>query len=519
MIKANWLLIRKRLQVADRNLRDLLAPWGLDVPTLPLREMILDSRHAAAGDVFIAVVGQQIDARCYIPQAIARGVAAVIAEAKGAEAHTETKEVAVTPLITEIQGVPVIYLHDLTRHLSQLAGFFYPQPDTALELVAVTGTNGKTTITQLLAQWSHALGKTSAVLGTLGSGLLGQRLKQTENTTDSAVAIQKMLHGLRMQGANFAAIEVSSHGLIQHRVAALSFAAAVFANLSHDHLDYHGDMVNYEAAKWRLFSTHNVKQQIINADDEVGHRWLDKLPDAVAVTMQDKTLVSGRKRWLAAQSISYRTEGVIINFDSSWGTGYLQSRLLGEFNVSNLLIALATLLALDYPLARLIATGSQLQPVCGRMEIFNALGKPKVIVDYAHTPDALEKALMAARLHCQGQLWCVFGCGGGRDKGKRPLMGSIAEQLADHIVLTDDNPRNEEAHAIVADVRSGLLDANHALVIHDRTEALTRAIMQAKEQDVVLVAGKGHEDYQLVGSRRFEYSDRLTATRLLEINV
>jgi len=505
--------------VADRNLRNLLAPWGINVPAFPLREMTLDSRNAAKGDVFIAIVGQKIDARYYIPQAIAQGAAAIIAEAKGIETYIETKEVAINTLITEIQGVPVIYIYDLTRHLSQLAGFFYPQPDTTLELVAVTGTNGKTTITQLLAQWSHALGKTSAVLGTIGSGLLSQQLIQTKNTTDSAVDIQKMLHSLWMQGANFAAIEVSSHSLTQHRVAALSFAAAVFTNLSHDHLDYHGDMVNYESAKWQLFSTHNVKQQIINADDKIGYRWLDKLPDAVAVTMQDKTFISGRKRWLATKSISYQTKGAIINFDSSWGTGYLQSRLMGEFNVCNLLITLATLLALNYPLTQLIATGSQLQPICGRMEVFNASGKPKVIIDYAHTPDALKKALIAARLHCQGKLWCVFGCGGDRDKGKRPLMGSITEQLADYIVLTDDNPRNEEAHGIIADICSGFLDANHALVIHNRTEALTIAIMQAKEKDVVLVAGKGHEDYQLVGDHQFKCSDRLTTAQLLEINI
>ncbi|WP_367680232.1 UDP-N-acetylmuramoyl-L-alanyl-D-glutamate--2,6-diaminopimelate ligase [Candidatus Fukatsuia anoeciicola] len=505
--------------MANRNLRNLFAPWRLDAPTFPLREMTLDSRNTTTGDVFIAIVGQKIDARYYIPQAIARGATAIIAEAKGIEAHIKNKEANINPLITEIQGVPIIYIYDLTRYLSQLAGFFYPQSDTTLELVAVTGTNGKTTITQLLAQWSYALGKTSAVLGTIGSGLLNQQLTQTKNTTDSAVAIQKMLHYLSMQGANFAAIEVSSHGLIQHRVAALSFAAAVFANLSHDHLDYHGDMVSYEAAKWLLFSTHNVKQQIINADDKVGYRWLNKLPDAVAVTMQNKNFISGRKRWLATQSINYQAKGVVINFDSSWGTGYLQSRLLGKFNVCNLLIALATLLALDYPLTQLIATVSQLKPICGRMEVFNTLGKPKVIVDYAHTPDALKKALIAARLHCQGKLWCIFGCGGGRDKSKRPLMGNITEQLADYIVLTDDNPRNEEAHTIIADIRNGLFNVNHALVIHDRTEALTKTIMQAKEQDVILIAGKGHEDYQLVGNHQFKYSDRLTIARLLEINI
>lgn len=190
---------------------------------------------------------------------------------------------------------------------------------------------------------------------------------------------------------------------------------------------------------------------------------------------------------------------------------------MGAFNVSNLLVALSTLLSLDYPLADLLAAAPQLQPVCGRMEVFNAPGKPTVVVDYAHTPDALEKALAAARLHCKGQLWCVFGCGGDRDKGKRPLMGAIAEQLADRVVVTDDNPRSEEPQAIVADILGGLMDAGRVLAIHGRAEAVTSAIMQAKEDDVVLVAGKGHEDYQLVGHRRLDYSDRITVARLLGV--
>lgn len=232
--------------MADRNLRELLAPWGLDVPGRALREMTLDSRVAAAGDLFVAVVGHQTDGRRYIPQAIAQGVAAVIAEAEG---------IAADASITAMHGVPVIYLSNLNQHLSRLAGQFYQQPGAALRLIGVTGTNGKTTTTQLLAQWSQALGETSAVMGTVGNGLLGQVIP-TENTTGSAVDVQQVLHSLVEQGATVAAMEVSSHGLVQNRVAALPFAAAVFTNLSRDHLDYHGDMASYELAKWLLFSTH-----------------------------------------------------------------------------------------------------------------------------------------------------------------------------------------------------------------------------------------------------------------------
>ncbi|ENL8727468.1 UDP-N-acetylmuramoyl-L-alanyl-D-glutamate--2,6-diaminopimelate ligase [Citrobacter amalonaticus] len=493
--------------MADRNLRDLLAPWVSGLPARELREMTLDSRVAAAGDLFVAVKGHQADGRRYIPQAIAQGVAAIIAEAKDEATDGEVRE---------MHGVPVIYLSQLNERLSALAGRFYHEPSENMRLVGVTGTNGKTTTTQLLAQWSQLLGETSAVMGTVGNGLLGKVIP-TENTTGSAVDVQQVLAGLVEQGATLCAMEVSSHGLVQHRVAALKFAASVFTNLSRDHLDYHGDMEHYEAAKWLLFSTHRCGQAIINADDEVGRRWLAKLPDAVAVSMEDHINPNCHGRWLKAVEVNYHDSGATIRFSSSWGEGEIESRLMGAFNVSNLLLALATLLALGYPLADLLKTAARLQPVCGRMEVFSAPGKTTVVVDYAHTPDALEKALQAARLHCTGQLWCVFGCGGDRDKGKRPLMGAIAEEFADVVVVTDDNPRTEEPRAIIDDILAGMLDAGRAKVMEGRAEAVTNAIMQAKDNDVVLVAGKGHEDYQIVGTQRLDYSDRVTAARLLGV--
>ncbi|SFN77333.1 UDP-N-acetylmuramoyl-L-alanyl-D-glutamate--2,6-diaminopimelate ligase [Xenorhabdus japonica] len=491
----------------DRNLRDLLAPWGVDAPELPLREMTLDSRKAAAGDLFVAVQGHQTDGRQYIPQAIAQGVSAVIAEAKG-KADSGTMQ--------KMHGVSVIYLDDLNNKLSKLAGEFYQHPGNKLKLVGVTGTNGKTTTTQLLAQWTQGLGETSAVMGTVGNGLLGM-IVPSENTTGSAVDIQLDLQQIFNQNATFAAMEVSSHGLIQGRVAALPFQAAVFTNLSRDHLDYHGDMENYEDAKWQLFSSHNVKQKIINSDDAVGQKWLSRLPDAVAVSVENNVPENWQGSWLSASEVHYHDKGASIAFTSSWGNGTLNSPLMGAFNVSNLLLVLATLLSLKYPLEKLLSTASCLEPVCGRMEVFSAAGRPTVVVDYAHTPDALEKALSAARLHCKGQLWCVFGCGGDRDKGKRPLMGGVAEQGADRVIVTDDNPRSEEPQAIVADILKGFIDPGQAMAIHGRVEAVTSAIMQATGEDVVLVAGKGHEDYQLIGNRRLDYSDRLTVARLLGV--
>ena len=493
--------------MADRNLRDLLAPWVAGLPARALREMTLDSRVAAAGDLFVAVVGHQADGRRYIPQAIAQGVAAIIADAQGEATDGEVRE---------MHGVPVIYLSQLTERLSALAGRFYDEPSDRLRLIGVTGTNGKTTTTQLLAQWAQLLGETSAVMGTVGNGLLG-KVSPTENTTGSAVDVQQVLANLAGQGATLAAMEVSSHGLVQHRVAALKFAASVFTNLSRDHLDYHGDMTQYEAAKWQLFSSHHYGQTIINADDEVGKRWLANLPDAVAVSMENNINPACRGRWLRADAVTYHDSGATVRFSSSWGDGEINSRLMGAFNVSNLLLALGTLLALGYPLDALMASASSLQPVCGRMEVFSAPGKPTVVVDYAHTPDALEKALQAARLHCTGKLWCVFGCGGDRDKGKRPLMGAIAEEFADVVVVTDDNPRTEDPKAIINDILAGMVDTGRARAVEGRAEAVTNAIMQAQENDVVLIAGKGHEDYQIVGNRRLDYSDRITAARLLGV--
>lgn len=493
--------------MADRNLRDLLAPWVPDAPSRALREMTLDSRVAAAGDLFVAVVGHQADGRRYIPQAIAQGVAAIIAEAKDEATDGE---------IREMHGVPVIYLSQLNERLSALAGRFYHEPSDNLRLVGVTGTNGKTTTTQLLAQWSQLLGETSAVMGTVGNGLLGKVIP-TENTTGSAVDVQHELAGLVDQGATFCAMEVSSHGLVQHRVAALKFAASVFTNLSRDHLDYHGDMEHYEAAKWLLYSEHHCGQAIINADDEVGRRWLAKLPDAVAVSMEDHINPNCHGRWLKATEVNYHDSGATIRFSSSWGDGEIESHLMGAFNVSNLLLALATLLALGYPLADLLKTAARLQPVCGRMGSVHCARQTDGGGGLRAYAGCTGKSLTGGASALCGQavvclwLWCD------RDKGKRPLMGAIAEEFADVAVVTDDNPRTEEPRAIINDILAGMLDAGHAKVMEGRAEAVTCAVMQAKENDVVLVAGKGHEDYQIVGNQRLDYSDRVTVARLLGV--
>ncbi|HDR0641857.1 UDP-N-acetylmuramoyl-L-alanyl-D-glutamate--2,6-diaminopimelate ligase [Pasteurella multocida] len=489
-----------------RRLTALLGQVEL-APNIELTDMILDSRAVKQGCLFVALQGHQVDGRQYIPQAIAKGASAVLAETEDVQQHLSTKIE---------QGVPIISFYQLGSHLSALAGLFYDNPSHKLTLVGVTGTNGKTTISQLLAQWTTLLGHRSAVMGTIGNGLLGQ-IKEATNTTGSAVEVQASLADFVTQGADFTAIEVSSHGLVQHRVEALAFDVAIFTNLSRDHLDYHQSMENYALAKKRLFTELHSQYQIINADDSVGQTWLQEQPNAVAVSCQ-ADFQPHQAHWLKATAIQFSQKGARIQFESSWGKGELHSALIGQFNVSNLLLVFATLLSLGYNIETLMKTVPQLTGVCGRMERLSASNQPTAIVDYAHTPDALEKALQAARLHCQGKLWCVFGCGGDRDRGKRPLMAKIAEQFADHVIVTDDNPRTESAAQIVQDILAGFEHPQHVEVCHARDQAIIQALQKADSDDVVLIAGKGHEDYQIIGTQKQHFSDQETVQQYFKVN-
>lgn len=479
------------------------------LPNQHLKRIELDSRKVLSGDLFVALIGHQRDGREFIPQAIANGASAVLAQTELPEQHLT---------ITTQHNVVIIHYYQLDKYLSQIADIFYQHPSQQLTLIGVTGTNGKTTVAQLLAQWVQLLGKTAAVMGTIGNGLYGKTV-EAANTTGSAAEVQANLADFVQQGAEVAVMEVSSHGLVQHRVEALQFKTALFTNLSRDHLDYHHTMQAYAEAKFRLFNELNCENRIINADDEVGAAWLQQLPEAVAVSAEPErasSAVLSHAQYLQATDIQYHDNGATIAFRSSWGDGELHSRLIGSFNVSNLLLVTATLLQLGYSLAKLCLTANQLNGVCGRMEMFSAPNRPMAIVDYAHTPDALQKALQAARLHCKGRLWCVFGCGGDRDRGKRPLMGAIAEQFADEVILTDDNPRSEDPSLILQDIAAGLKQAERANIVHGRELALQYALQQAQADDVVLIAGKGHEDYQIIGATKLHFSDREIVQQLLE---
>ncbi|CZF83530.1 UDP-N-acetylmuramoyl-L-alanyl-D-glutamate--2, 6-diaminopimelate ligase [Grimontia celer] len=490
----------------NTSFKELLAPWYDAIPETPITGLTLDNRQIQPGDVFIAVQGHSLDARRFIPAAIEAGAAAVIADDGDTNGQFD---------VTLQNGVPVVAFPHLKSTLSEIADRFYQSPSKMMKVIGVTGTNGKTTVSQLVAQWIDLLDGKAAVMGTTGNGFL-DALEPALNTTGSALDIQQQLAAFNHQGATHVAMEVSSHGLVQDRVKAVAFDAAIFTNLSRDHLDYHGTMEAYAEAKLRLFTHYGSPVSVINVDDPVGANWVSNMPEAVAVSLSESNVHAheGRKLWLT--SVDYATSGVTISFDSSWGAGQYTAPLVGEFNVMNLLVSLTTLLGLGYEKETLMAAASKLQAVIGRMEVFHRADKPMLVVDYAHTPDALEKALMALRRHCDGKLWCIFGCGGDRDTGKRPMMADIAERMADVAILTDDNPRSESPEAIVADMLKGMVDPAQAIILHDRAEACGYAFENASEKDVILVAGKGHEDYQVLASGTVHYSDRETVRRLLE---
>jgi len=446
----------------------------------------LDSRQVQSGEAFVALRGTRAHGIAFAAEAVARGAALVLAEAPAVAGFTP--------------GVPVLWIDDLHARLGEIAARYYGHPSRALRIVGVTGTNGKTSTVQLITQALSRLGRSAASIGTLGAGLYGA-LDEGERTTPDAISVQRLLARFRDQGATHVAMEVSSHALEQGRVGAVGFEVAAFTNLTRDHLDYHGTMEAYGAAKAKLFALPGVKAAAVNVDDAFGSALADRLPNGMRIL---RTSIGGTTDVSAADVVT-SAEGLCFELRTPWGTHAIRSALLGRFNVANLLVVAACLGALGEPFARIVEAVEALTPVNGRMNRLGGDGRhPLVVVDYAHTPDALEQALTALRAHCAGRLVCVFGCGGERDAGKRPQMGAIAERLADVAIVTDDNPRGENGDLIVAQIRAGMQRA--ATVERDRAAAIGLAIAQAGADDVVLIAGKGHETYQegAAGKRPFD---------------
>jgi UDP-N-acetylmuramoyl-L-alanyl-D-glutamate--2,6-diaminopimelate ligase len=502
-------------------LADLTA--GLvDAPaTLEVSDVTLDSRAARPGALFLACRGQGRHGAEFVGEAVALGARAVLYEPSGGAAElVEAGLREVRPAQADrSREVFVAPVPQLSRRAGIIADRFFGQPSHAVTVAGITGTNGKTTCAWLLAQALGRCGRPAAYMGTLGAGFPGA-LAATEHTTSDAVTVHRRLAAMRALGAEAVSMEVSSHALDQHRVCGVRFHTAAFTNLTRDHLDYHGTMAAYADAKARLFAWPDLAVRVINIDDELGAHLAGQLSAArlVITTRAGAARVPAPgAKFVRAVRIETAVSGLLIHVDSSWGAVRLDVPLIGEFNADNALTVLAVLLAWDVPLADAAAALQSSRAAPGRMEAFGGREAPLAIVDYAHTPDALAKALRAARLHCRGRLRVVFGCGGDRDPGKRPMMGEIAAELADELVVTDDNPRSEPPERIVSDILAGIPRGAAARVEHDRARAIRTALERSGPEDVVLIAGKGHEEYQIYGSERRPFSDRSVARAALEV--
>jgi UDP-N-acetylmuramoyl-L-alanyl-D-glutamate--2,6-diaminopimelate ligase len=479
------------------SLATLLEGWCDTPPALSVSGLTLDSRKVSPGDAFLAVAGGTTHGLAFASQAQARGAKVIIHDGLA----------PVPP-----QDIPQVYVAGLGGLLSSLAARFFHAPSEQLIVAGVTGTNGKTSTAHFIAQaWQRTNGK-AGLIGTIGYGAL-PRLRKAELTTPDAVATQHMLSECIDEGVEYVAMEVSSHALEQGRCADVAFDVAVFTNLSRDHLDYHGSMERYASAKRRLFTEYRPRFAVINADDEFGRTLIAELAGRAEVLSYG---TNGSSE-LRAGVLEMDSSGMALNITSPWGQGKLHASLLGRFNVSNLMAAAGTLALLGMPWSQVMHQLELMHPVPGRMHCLGGENdQPLVVVDFAHTPDALKQALTALRSHLHGRLTCVFGCGGDRDRGKRPMMAAVAESLADRVVVTTDNPRSEAPQAIFEDMLAGMHSPANALVISDRGAAIRQAIMESRPGDIVLVAGKGHETWQESNGQRLPFSDEATVRAVLE---
>lgn len=479
-----------------------LLPDIADVGDIAVSGLVLDSRDVRPGDAFVCVAGFGAHGLNFVQQARANGAVAILYD------HPAPEGIAVPADAIAVPG--------LRARMGALADQFHGQPSRSMTMVGVTGTNGKTSTVQLLGQAWQRLGITSGSIGTLGVGLYGQ-VVPTGFTTPLVLQMHQVLAQLRDAGATATAMEVSSHALDQGRVDAVHYDIAVFTNLTRDHLDYHGSMDAYGAAKARLFQRPGLKAAVINLDDAYAPTLLALLDPAVAVVgVSSRGAASAR---LQAADIVMDSAGLHFQLRADGQQATVDSPLLGRFNVDNLLAVAGVLLAQGQPLAVIASLLGQLRPISGRMnKLGGQAGQPTVVVDYAHTPDALLQALSSLEDHVDGLLACVFGCGGDRDAGKRPQMAAIAEAHADRVIVTDDNPRSEDGDAIVADILAGFARPETVAVQRDRALAIDSAIATASAGDVVLIAGKGHEPYQEINGVKHPFDDSQVAQQCLDLH-
>lgn len=466
-----------------------------------------DSRKLKQNDVFIAMPGDGRHGLEFLDDAVKSGACCVLYDLADAEKFKDAlaiyKEDILIYAVASVRDVAGVVIDR-----------FYHSPGKQFQIVAVTGTDGKTSVSRFIAQAMSNEMKT-ALIGTTGNGVWG-KLKTATHTTPDVLSLHKMLFELKNQHAAFLAMEVSSHGIEQQRIAGVDINTAVLTNVTRDHLDYHGTVEKYQAIKKQLFSQSSVENVVLNIDDAVGIELANELQNKKniwAYSLETKTSLSVSQ--INVSSIAADQSGFVVKVNTPQGVADLRVPLLGRFNISNVLAVLAVLLINKVALNKAIEYISRLETVPGRMEVFHAENKATAVVDYAHTPKALELALKALREHFTGKIWCVFGCGGDRDQGKRPLMGAVAENVSDAVVITDDNPRNENSDVIIEQILAGMKQPEKAKVITDRQQAIEYACEHAAVNDVVLVAGKGHEEYQIVGDDKKLFSDRVVVSKII----
>ena len=499
-------------QNAGKLLAELLKGYVTSepVPDIEILDIASNSRMVSRGSLFIALRGLSSQGVDFAIDVVKSGAVAIIYDAN------DDYSVRRIALLSKQVQTNWVGIEDLDRVYGEIVSRFYGEPGRYLKIIGITGTDGKTSVTHLVVQALTQLGKKVASIGTLGYGI-GDKLDPASHTTPDAVTLQSYLFEFRQQNCDYVIMEVSSHALEQYRVSGCHFDIAVLTNLGRDHLDYHQDMESYASAKARLFSETDLSARVLNTDDEFGCQLSRKFPSEGMIRYSASSSEGRQDAEVYLLYSEITEQGLNLSVATPIGEIVANTALMGAFNVDNTIACISSLVALGLDRASIQSAITGLQPIPGRMEKFSGgSNRAAAVIDFAHTEQALRACLTTSREHTAGQLWCVFGCGGDRDQGKRPGMGRAAEELADRIIITDDNPRTEDPHTIVTEIRKGLNNPDEACIVHNRQAAIEYALTQAKNGDLVVIAGKGHEQEQIIGHQRYPFSDRHVVQRFLQ---